>query len=651
MPRPLTPEDVVYGFTIAGEPQIAPDGARIVFTKSKVDPESKKVGSHVWMCDLDGGNMRQLTRSGTRNGGARWSPDGAQLAFVSDRVKRAGIFVMPADGLGEAREVTRHNQGISELTWSPDGTKLAYTTTWDPENPDEEDPAEGAAPKVRVTSRIDYKQDTRGYLNDLRLHVWVVDVASGERRRLSTALNDHLTPQWSPDGQWIGALQYRLNGMAAKLALLPLDAGEPRLIGADNAVAGPWSWSPDGSRVLISADPDGTPQLDFFVYELATGELRRLTDDLQVSPTAGNLMDSAPGAPIWLDERQVLFLAARAGGSGLHVIDANAGTLEPVASFEALHAGLSVDNARRYVVQAFHSAERQGEISVYDLAANTQRIITDFSSAVLSEAPSATPERITVQRGDFEVEAWLLHPPGFDPSKQYPLVIDIHGGPHGFYGYGFYPWQQVLATHGFLVVYANPRGSGSYGRKFGMAVRHDWGGEDYLDLMAVVDKVLERPYADASRTGMRGYSYGGYMTSWMLGQTDRFQACVCGAPCFDFESFWGTSDIGHYFGEIQFGDAPHKAKEAYAKHSPSEFIHNATTPTLIIHGENDQRCPIGQGEQLFISLLRAGVETEFVRYPGGDHLFLLYGPPEHRADFWRRELAWFTKHLKPEVTA
>jgi dipeptidyl aminopeptidase/acylaminoacyl peptidase len=467
-------------------------------------------------------------------------------------------------------------------------------------------------------------------------------------------LYDHAGPQWSPDGQWLGATQYRMNGMDSRLVLLPLAAGEqhqPREIAWEHGTIGPWSWSPNGDRVILAGDTEGTPQLDFFVHDMASGETRKLTDDLQIQPSSGDVMGGAPATPVWLDERQVLFNAVRAGGSGLHVIDAAGGAVEPVATFQALHAGLSVDAERRYAVQSGHSAEHTSDISVYDLKANTQTTITSLSAELLAEAPSAKPERITVQRGEYEVEAWLLHPPDFDPNKRYPLIIDIHGGPHGFYGYGFYPWQQVLATHGFLVVYANPRGSGSYGRKFGMAVRHDWGGEDYLDLMAVVDKVLERPYADPARTGMRGYSYGGYMTSWILGQTDRFAACCCGAPCFDFESFWGTSDIGHYFGEKQFGDAPWRAKEAYAKHSPSAFIHNATTPTLIIHGEGDMRCPIGQGEQLYISLLRNGVETEFVRYPGADHLFLIYGWPEHRADFWTRELAWFTKHLQPEATA
>jgi dipeptidyl aminopeptidase/acylaminoacyl peptidase len=200
-----------------------------------------------------------------------------------------------------------------------------------------------------------------------------------------------------------------------------------------------------------------------------------------------------------------------------------------------------------------------------------------------------------------------------------------------------------------VLVYSNPRGSSSYGRDFTMRVTEDWGGEDYKDLMAVMDKVCELPYVDAKRTGVAGYSYGGYMTSWIIGQTDRFQACVCGAPCFDLESMYGTSDISHTFGEQQWGGAPHVSKEWYAAHSPSTNAHRAVTPTLIVHGESDERCPIGQGEQMFVALKKANCEVEFARYPGGSHSFPRIGPAEHREDYLTRSLAWFKDHLGEPV--
>jgi dipeptidyl aminopeptidase/acylaminoacyl peptidase len=198
-------------------------------------------------------------------------------------------------------------------------------------------------------------------------------------------------------------------------------------------------------------------------------------------------------------------------------------------------------------------------------------------------------------------------------------------------------------------VYANPRGSGSYGHSFAQQVIEGWGGEDYRDLMAVVDTLLERPYVDRERLGIYGSSYGGYMTAWTIGQTERFRAAVSSAPVFDLESFYGTSDVGHIFGEREFGSAPHAGQAWYAAHSPSTFAHQARTPTLILHGEADERCPIGQGEQMFVALVKAGCEVEFVRYPGGSHGFSGNGPAEHRLDVLERILAWFRHYLGEPV--
>jgi dipeptidyl aminopeptidase/acylaminoacyl peptidase len=254
-----------------------------------------------------------------------------------------------------------------------------------------------------------------------------------------------------------------------------------------------------------------------------------------------------------------------------------------------------------------------------------------------------------VTRGDLTIDAWLLFPANFDPDKRYPLILDVHGGPHGYYGFGFNAVQQCLSTNDVLVLYSNPRGSTSYGRDFAERVLRDWGGEDYLDLQAVVDSVIDRPYVDPQRLGIYGYSYGGYMTAWTIGQTNRFSAAVCGAPCFDLESMYGTSDIGHVFGDVQWGSEPHQDPAWYAAHSPSYFAHKARTPTLIIHGEADHRCPIGQGEQMFVALKKAGCEVEFARYPDGSHQFLNSSYPEHRADALGRILGWFKQHLGDPV--
>ncbi len=645
MANALTPETLVYGLCAAGDPQISPDGRHIVYTLAVTDRETRRATTQLWLCAVDGSGPRRLTWSGERNRGARWSPDGRAIAFVSDRGGSSGLYVLPMAEPGEAREITHHIRDIGDLAWSPDGQRIAYVIQVDPATPDEAAPAPGSAPKVRVTRRIDYKQDGYGYLGDLRRQVWVVEVESGRRRQVTYAAGDHNGPQWSPDGRWLAMGVPNRNGMCSQLGVTEVESAETHLIGPEMGVVATWSWSPTGEQILYAGDTAQTWQTDWFVYSMADHAVRRLTTDLQCLPDSGFALFLPPAQPIWLDAHRVLFHAFRAGSSGLYTLDVASGQVEMVESWQALHAGVSADAACRYVVQAHASLEAVGEITVYDRTTGVAGPITALNAAVLRDAPPARWERLDVQRAGLTVEAWLLLPPDFDPAKRYPLVLDVHGGPNSYYGYGFNAVQQCLATHGFLVVYCNPRGSGSYGRDFTQRVTQDWGGEDYLDLMAVVDAVLVRPYADAERTGIYGYSYGGYMTSWVIGQTQRFKAAVCGAPVFDLESFYGTSDIGHIFGDQQFGGPPHARREWFAAHSPSTFAHRATTPTLIVHGEADERCPIGQGEQMFVALCKAGCEVEFARYPGQFHGLMRGGPPEHRADYLARVLAWFQGHL------
>jgi dipeptidyl aminopeptidase/acylaminoacyl peptidase len=644
----LTPDALVYDFVSAGDPQVSPDGTRVVYSVARADRARDQGTSQLWLSDIDGANPRRLTWTGDRNREARWSPDGRSLAFVSDRQKgRSGLFILPVESPGEARTLTHHLNAIGAVAWSPDGSSIAYTTTFDPENPDEHPHPEGRAPKVRVTRRLDYKQDNRGWVNDVRSQVFVVDVASGERRMLTRQPDDLLYPQWSPNGQQLAARIPTNNGIFSQLALIDMASGQTRRIGPQHGSVGVWSWSPDSNRILYAGDSEPTAGADFFIYDVQQEKIRRLTTDLSCLPDAGFPTVHGPSQPVWLDDNQVVFHAVRGGESGTYRFDVDSTDLVREHGAQSLSVGFSVDAQRRYVAQVNSSLCSLGEVAILDRHTGEQRIITHHNARVLQSAPPASWERFDVERDGTTVQAWILKPADFDPSKKYPVVLDVHGGPHGYHGFTFNAMQQTLASHGFLVVYSNPRGSSSYGREFAEQVRCDWGGEDYLDLMAVLDAALEHPFADRERTGIWGYSYGGYMTAWAIGQSNRFKAAVCGAPCFDLESMYGTSDISHVWGAYQWGGTPHEASEAFAAHSPSTFAHRATTPTLILQGEADDRCPIGQGEQMFVALKQAGCEVEFARYPGGAHAMLRVGPPSHRADFLQRLLGWFTDHLAP----
>jgi dipeptidyl aminopeptidase/acylaminoacyl peptidase len=494
---PLTPEILIYDLKGAGDPQFAPDGTRLIYTLGQTERGQTHGTSQIWLCDRDGGNARQLTGGGEHNGGGRWSPDGAQIAFVSDRggdrrpernggdgkEKGAGLYILPIGEGGEAREVTRHAQGIGDLAWSPDGR---HPRLHHPLRPGEPGRATRAgrgrhrrcgSPAASTTSRIIAAISTI-----LRTQVFIVDVASGERRRLSgdePEPADYNFPQWSPDGRTIAASRPNHNGMQGQLALLDVATGGMTLLGPEEGTIGVWSWSPNGARLIYSGDTRQTYQSDFFVHTVADGTTRRLTDDLQVLPVAGFPTIIGPSQPVWLDERQVLFHAVRAGASGVHIIDSESGVVEPVKSWRAISGQVSTSRDHRYLAHDYSRADTIGEIAITDMQTDETTIITHHNDALLAAHPTSEPEHFAIGRGKYEIEAWILKPHDFDPSKRYPLILDVHGGPNGFYGWGFNAIQQTLAAAGFVVVYANPRGSSSYGREFTQQVIRDWGNEDF----------------------------------------------------------------------------------------------------------------------------------------------------------------------------
>ena len=436
--------------------------------------------------------------------------------------------------------------------------------------------------------------------------------------------------------------------MAAQLALIDAGSGTVTRVGPERGTVGGWAWSPDGSKILFAGDTEQTWQFDLFLYDVASGTSDRLTADLPVQPDPGFPTVAPPASPVWIDDQTVLLHAFRAGASGLYRFDIERAELDPVQDFGAVHGGLMLDRVSGAVYQTASALDGTGRIVKNIHEPQSSAVIIDPNAALFAQTPMADWEKLTIERGGYDIDAWLLKPAGFDPAKTYPLVIDIHGGPNSWYGPGFSNVQQALAGAGFAVVYANPRGSGSYGRDFTLQVTNDWGGEDYLDLMAVVDKAIEQPWIDADRLGVYGYSYGGFMSSWIIGHTDRFRAAVIGAPVVDLVSFYGTADIGYMFGPAQMGARPNENPEEYRFRSPITYLtqDRKTPPVLILHGEADDRVPISQGEQLFMTLQQNGAEVEFVRYPNGSHASVTRtGYPAHRKDYLERLVGWMGKWL------
>ena len=648
MSSPISP-DLVYKLRAVADPALSPDGERLAYTRSWVDEKELESRSRIMMMNLAGGQSEEFTQ-GTKDSVPKFSPDGGNLAFLRpDEQGRRKIWLMGSGG-GEAKLLTPPPGGVSDFSWSTEGNQLVFSADVEPETPSQEQ-ASAAIPRVKVVRRIRYRYDTLGWRGDSHLHLFVVDVDGGPVRQMTDGDWDDFAPTWSPDGARIAFLSGRMDDRDLRALneayVVPAGGGEPVLWSQGLSCVGAVAWSPDGQRLVAIAteEPEGLVMWQAWLYVLEPGkDPRRLTDD-SLKPHLGFPAINQPPELRWTEDDRILFLGDRRGESFLFQVSAGEGPARSLWGGGCQSVGMTLGHATKEAIIVSASPSSPGDLHHIDLLSGTSRQVTDINKDYLAENPRAHMEKFSLQRGGLEIECRLWSPPDFTPTQLYPLVLDVHGGPNGAFYDSFVAVQQVLATAGYLVLAVNPRGSSTYGNDFMKAVIGDWGGEDYLDLMAAVDLVGERPYVDVTRLGVHGYSYGGFMTSWIAGHTDRFKAAVVGAPCIDLFSMYGTSDIGVSFGEVQWGGSMVDAAPEVIKHSPITYAGNVTAPVLLLHGEADDRCPIGQSEEYFVALKRLGKEVEMVRFPGCSHLFTRIGHPKMREEYLARTLGWFEKYL------
>ncbi|MEU6998013.1 S9 family peptidase [Nonomuraea sp. NPDC046570] len=612
MPR-LTLDDL-YHIAQPGDPHLRPDGSAVAYTVTTAVEDSDENRTEIWLA-APGDEPRRLT-GGPRDSSPRWSPDGRTLAFLRPVDGKPQIHLLPMDG-GDARPITSAELGAGAPVWSPDGTRLAYSGPYGTLDPN--------APVV--ADRLDYKADGAGLLRDLRTHLFVVDADGEETRQLTDGDFHAGGPSWSPDGERIAFT----TSMADDRDLTPeggvyvVDAagGEPkRLTGTDVIALAVW-WV--GERLVaagFAGGPTGHTRL-FTVADEGTTELETGLDR--------NVMVGAPGYPGSVPQAfgdDLLFCARDRGLTHGYRLSGGTPAVKIVGD-DASVSGMSAAAGRiAYVAATPYSA---GDVYLATGEGPALRLTDHAVPAVELYTPRA---RVFTAPDGTEVEAFVLRDETIEGPQ--PLLLDVHGGPHNAWAPvfdGVHLYHQILAARGWTILTVNPRASDGYGEAFYTAALGAWGVADAQDFLQAIDDLVAEGVADPERLAVTGYSYGGYMSCWLPTVTDRFKAAIPGGAVADLTSMSGTSDAGVYLKEFECGGD-------VEPQSPLVRVSQVNTPTLILHGEADDRCPVGQAEQWFAALRERGVPVRLVRYPGGSHLFILNGRPSHRRDYNERIVQW-----------
>jgi dipeptidyl aminopeptidase/acylaminoacyl peptidase len=641
----MTPEDV-YALTGVSDPRLSPDGKTVAFVVWRLDKEANEPQSNIWFAAADGSSPpRQFTFGKKRDGDPRWSPDGARLAFTSKREDGPGqLYVIPVAG-GEAVKLTDLKEDVAEAVWSPDGTSLAFTSRVPDEAYEEKDDKKR---KPRRLKRLQYKLDNEGWIFDRAKHIFTVPAdGSGPAKQLTEGDYEDEKPAWSPDGKRIAFDSSRHQdwdiGLLRDIYAVPADGGEPERLTANDGQCWFASLSPDGTRLAYLFNPGNIEPFhtQIAVQDLDTNERTVLSASLDrnCGPYFTGLRE-----PIWEGEGRLLFAVEDRGNVHLYRVGAN-GERAPELVLGGDQMVTGYDAVSGTVVHSKHTPTTMSEL----YSGDTQ--LTQVGKAFTERRELVEPEQFTaISTGGEEVEAWVMRPAGFEEGKKYPMLLNIHGGPFAQYGNKFFDEFQVYAGAGYVVVYPNPRGSSGYSEAWARAIMakngSTWGGVDYDDCMAVVDEALKRfEFIDPDRLGVMGGSYGGFMTSWIVGHTDRFQAAISERSVNSWVSMWGSSDYGWdfkgYLGSFLFEDV-----DAHLRVSPSTYATQITTPLLILHSENDLRCPIEQGEHLFVTLRLLKRDVEMVRFPAEGHELSRSGSPFHRATRFEIILDWLKDYLK-----
>jgi dipeptidyl aminopeptidase/acylaminoacyl peptidase len=643
--RPLTPDDI-FELRTVGDPRISPDGAWVAYTVSALDRKEDNSDTDIYMVPASGGAAIRLTTGKRPETSPRWSPDGKYLAFSSARDGgKSQIYLLDRRG-GEAVVLTDYKTGASSFAWSPDGSRLAVLVS----DPDPKDQDAGKAdadkkPKPKVITRLQFMRDGDGYLDDIKRHLHVLDVATKKDVEIAHGRFDDGAPVWAPDGSLIAFSANRTDNPDANentdiFVVEPREGAEPRRLTTATGSDGSPVFSPDGKSIAYVQG--GDPRDIWYatnnvaIVPVTGGTPKILTQGLDRNLRSAQFTPSGSHLYFTLEEGGNVHLARvpSAGGPVERVLDGE-------REINAFDLGKTGD------IALLESRPQQpGEVSLLPRAATGAMQLTHTNDVFLGTISLGSVERYKAKSADgTTIDAFLTRPPAA-PAGRVPTIVRIHGGPVSQYSTGFNMEWQILAAQGFAVVAANPRGSSGYGASFSRVIWADWGNKDYEDVMGAVDAAIAMGVADPDRLGVGGWSYGGILTDHVIAKTARFKAAISGASEFNYLANYGNDHYQRQW-EAELG-LPWQNPQAWMRISPFFQLDKIVTPTLILGGDQDMNVPIIGGQQLYQGLKRLGRDTELIVYPGETHSIRR---PSFQKDRYERYIAWYTKYLKPASNA
>ena len=661
--RSINAEDL-FKLRLPTSVAMAPDEKKVAYTVERMDKEENKYFSNIFLFDLTTREERQFTHGDHNDGQPVWSPDGSEIAFVSTRDKKTGIYTMPTAG-GAEKKLIEIEGTIIDLQWTPDGKQLLFCLRYNDSHFIKDEKKKKEPPVYRHITRLFYREDGAGFVPKDTFQVYTLDVTSGKLKKVTKGKRDNFFVRIAPNGKFIIYVSNRdrdpdMNGLHLDLFVMSLTGRKERRIPTPTGPVFTPAISPDSKSVAYLGHDrprDAWGVANMHVWKVGLSgrpkaadlmpKFDRMAYDQSITDT-GDVGEVS--SPAWsADGKRIFFLSSDTGVTNLFSVPSKGGRPTRIFNAKCHIKGYSV-NGRTQTAALIHAdLNNPGEIMLCPTKYGGEKKpvrCTNLNKFLRTEKRLGRTREVSFRSFDgTKVQGWLVTPPNFKPTRKYPAILEIHGGPRVQYAHTFFHEMQYLAAKGYVVLYTNPRGGAGRGETWAEAIAGGWGDLDYKDCMAAADYLEKQTFVNPKKMGVTGGSYGGYMTNWLIGHTNRFSAAVTQRSVVNLGTFIGTSDMGWIL-EREYKAWPWTDKEKYERCSPITYFKNVRTPVLIIHSENDLRCSIEQAEQMFVMLKVLKRKVEMVRFPGEPHGLSRHGRPDRRLARLEWIDKWFRKYLK-----